>query len=330
MNQPDERIQPHSKWWAELSPKPEQPGAAMLKAVLEFAPDGYARVTQAYKQWNPVIREFLRNDSGLRLSDRKEVVSVPVRVVDGLPRPFAEVARGVGDEDLWRVILHEQVLTVTSKGLTFLDGYVRAASPLAGDIISETTSDSIRETQVVLDKVMTRARAADLQKKIQAINEDLLGAYFYRRLNPEVQLYWIVIVTVAGMLGVSIEGLSLVVLAHELAHAYTHLGRDVDGNSWETEAFGKAELSVVEGLAQYYTGCLCVRLKERLPAALDAYQKLLGMQGDCYRAHESWRTHNERRRGEAIRAAMIQQRNERFSEEQEFKSRIWAFAGSGP
>ena len=36
--------------------------------------------------------------------------------------------------------------------------------------------------------------------------------------------------------GFDVEALTYVVLAHELAHAYTHLGRDIDGNAWDTES----------------------------------------------------------------------------------------------
>jgi len=57
----------------------------------------------------------------------------------------------------------------------------------------------------------------------------------------------------AGWLGVPVEELAAVVLAHELAHAYTHLGRDVDGRRWEAQAFRDGEHAPKEGLAQYYT-----------------------------------------------------------------------------
>jgi hypothetical protein len=36
-------------------------------------------------------------------------------------------------------------------------------------------------------------------------------------------------------------------LAHELAHAYTHLGGDADRNSWETDCF--AEAAAIVGTA---------------------------------------------------------------------------------
>jgi hypothetical protein len=57
----------------------------------------------------------------------------------------------------------------------------------------------------------------------------------------------------ARALGVSPDALTIVVLAHELAHAYAHLGRDIDNERWETEQFAKSDIDIVEGLAQFYT-----------------------------------------------------------------------------
>jgi hypothetical protein len=95
-----------------------------------------------------------------------------------------------------------------------------------------------------------------------------LGAYFFR--VPEVHLYWMVIGLVAGVLGISVESLTVVVAAHELAHAYTHLGRDIDGKRWDTEEFARADLNIVEGIAQFYTEVVSRKLEPRNPAVLPA------------------------------------------------------------
>lgn len=42
-------------------------------------------------------------------------------------------------------------------------------------------------------------------ERITAIEEDVLGAYFFR--VPEVRLYWMVIGFLSGVLGVSVEAL---------------------------------------------------------------------------------------------------------------------------
>ena len=55
--------------------------------------------------------------------------------------------------------------------------------------------------------------------------EDTMGVYRPQSFNSgEVILYWGAIGIAAKYLQVDIEDLTAVVLAHELAHGYTHLG----------------------------------------------------------------------------------------------------------
>ena len=71
---------------------------------------------------------------------------------------------------------------------------------------------------------------------------------------PEIRLYWMAIALVAQMLAAPLDALTVVVLTHELAHAYSHLGRDIDGRRWETDAFAKTDLSIAEGIAPVLHG----------------------------------------------------------------------------
>ena len=92
----------------------------------------------------------------------------------------------------------------------------------------------------------------------------------------------------AGVLGITAESLTVVVATHELAHAYSHLGRDIDGKKWETEAFARADLNIVEGIAQFYTEVGGRKMETRNPAVLPAYEKLTEIQQGPYRVHEEW------------------------------------------
>ena len=46
-------------------------------------------MNRAVKQWNQIVREHIRNESGLRLSDGDRRNSIQVRVVEGFPTPLA-------------------------------------------------------------------------------------------------------------------------------------------------------------------------------------------------------------------------------------------------
>jgi hypothetical protein len=79
----------------------------------------------------------------------------------------------------------------------------------------------------------------DPLKRVLSVREDFLGVYEYdaRGLfvdehtanRATIRLYWGVIGLVSEWLGCSVEDLTVVVLTHELAHAYTQLGADIEG-----------------------------------------------------------------------------------------------------
>jgi hypothetical protein len=114
----------------------------------------------------------------------------------------------------------------------------------------------------------------------------------------------------SARLSVSIEDLTIVVLTHELAHAYTHAGADIDGTRWDTHAFERADPRITEGLAQSYTETVLNRLAYQQPGAKIAFDALLNLQSPAYTEFKTW-TGSDEPRGELVRAAMIQTRTTR-------------------
>lgn len=114
------------------------------------------------------------------------------------------------------------------------------------------------------------------------------------------------------------EGLTVVVLAHELAHAYSHLGRDIDGHRWETSAFARTDLGIAEGLAQFYTATICEQMQFRFPAAQAAYAALLTIQKGPYRAHEKWLAMKAHAR-EVVRFGMVRARLQNILDHEQFE-----------
>ena len=84
----------------------------------------------------------------------------------------------------------------------------------------------------------------------------------------------------------SIESVTIVVLAHELAHGFTHLGSDTAGYRWSTAAFATSSPIVKEGLAQYYTEMVCAQLQVDCPEAIEAFGTLLMQQPELYTAYK--------------------------------------------
>ena len=153
----------------------------------------------------------------------------------------------------------------------------------------------------------------DPLKSVLAVNQDFLGIYDYdaralfldeQAINrATIRLYWGVIGLVSQWLGCEVEDLTVVVLTHELAHAYTQLGADIEGRRWAAPLFAKAESALTEGLAQYYTDRVLHRLERRYAGPLNIFLALLPGQPDVYRSHDPWVRHSS---PEAVRRAMLE------------------------
>jgi hypothetical protein len=249
-----------------------RPHVKNLKAILDrYDPDLRLKDERAFSQWNNILRDYLRNETGLRLSVGDDKRALPVRIDDGLPLPFQSVLEDFPEPALWNLQLNSEAFAVGASGLEAIELNFEFIETSIEKLPASV--EEIRHSRELLVLLNDWLKKLGLLKRIGAIHEDILGAYFFR--VPEIRLYWMVIGLISRTLGVSAEALTIVVAAHELAHAYTHIGRDIDGIRWETEAFAATELKIAEGLAQFYTAAVCTSLSDRFPAAKIAYEALL-------------------------------------------------------
>lgn len=286
------------------------------------------QVSRVVKQWGGVVREQLRSATGLKLSTGDERQSVPIRIEDGLPKPFAAMVDAIPSKALWWVLLHRPRLREVAEGLGNLDANladVVAILPATDERLAGR--DDVGAVRGLVRTILAEADKRNILEQIKQIETDVLGAYFYNR--PEIQIYWMVIAAVSRMLAVPVADLTLVVLTHELAHAYTHLGRDIDGTSWDTAAFAAAELPIVEGLAQFYTRQVCKQLRSRIPGVQTAFETLLQHQSEPYTVFEGW-TDDHERAGEIVRFAMIDCRSHGIEIYRDFEQKLGAIAVTLP
>ena len=136
--------------------------------------------------------------------------------------------------------------------------------------------------------------------------DNLLGAYFPS--DRRVILYQKMIARAAKDLGVEEDALSTVVFIHEAVHAFSHVGRDFDGNHWRNFALPIAQSldgspsPTHEVIAQYFSFKLLVRLQdERLMTTFLALERV------CSDVYREWRT-TEHYTLEQMRAALIKLR----------------------
>ena len=138
--------------------------------------------------------------------------------------------------------------------------------------LSPTPIREIQETSEFCRKCLALLDRNDPVPEILSVESDVLGVYEIsphhsrtrypppndgsprgdKEPNPaRIRLFWAVIGVVAACRSWSVEDLTIVVLTHELAHAYTQLGADLDGRRWPPKAFSEADVSLKEGLAQH-------------------------------------------------------------------------------
>ena len=281
------------------------PASQIVKPLIP--PDALERIERAVKQTNPPLREHIRAETGLKLSDGAERLSIPVRVREGFTGPFGDIIMRYPDQSLWWLIC----------GLRQLGGIVEGTSWLLSrwpdleswehlPTMARGSGDAIKRTQDVAAELQKLVANPPIIEEIKKITADYLGCYFYPVGRPPwIEIYWMPIALIAAMIDVRMEDLAAVTLAHELGHGYTHLGRDIDGASWDTVGFAKSAPEVKEGLAQFYTDVATEKIASRQPGAHDAYEKFLGLQSGPYLAHKDWLKDQQHQRSEAIRFTLL-------------------------
>lgn len=272
--------------------------------------DAERRVHDARRRFNQLVRESIRFTTRLSLQrnqmdrddTREERGDGPYRLaavrVDVLP----------WNEAIWTFHIPPHLVQSAMLSLIrpHLDRALEASHVIAEfDRLKGTCSLAVEGSRTVFEAAEDTTRGLleiasqfDLAREILWLDRDVLGRYkpdvhrYGDRIEVSdyghVVLYWVPIALVAQTLGLEVEDVTVVVLTHELAHAYTHLGRDIDGANWRNSSWCGSTIEVREGLAQFYTQINHERLVPRIPKALAAYEALLTKQPSPYHAHLPW------------------------------------------
>jgi len=293
-------------------------------------PETEQKVASVISRYNRTVRDLLRREMALRLSLSEESeatkersgTSVPVHVVPGYPIEYRDIV--VPEEyrlSLMLAPLRADLVNFIRSGKKIVDNLPDITPRHILDTVDMHFPHSLRaatELLAIIDKydpIKLWFDPPDSEYVPRSYILDFLGVYRYRavpkgseKVDARIELYWGPIGLCAASLGVSVEGLTLKVLAHELAHAYSHLGYDIDGRRWTNTGFGASDRAVVEGLAQYYAHRTVAEMSGRAPEGLDAYRKLVPRQPPPYQTHERWEKGVDGSGGftpEEVRLAMV-------------------------
>jgi hypothetical protein len=290
--------------------------------IARVRPEVESKVRRVRDQVRPIVQEALRAECRLVLRTAEEsqenrpAAQVPIEVVPGYPVVLQDLTF---DDDVERIMLLGRYRGALEEARSGVSGLISLRDELLRLPDAEKwASASTSEMQAVANWAAALLKVLDQHdplKKVLAVAEDFLGIYEYDAKflfadeyavnRATIRLYWGVIGLVSEWMGCGAEDLAIVVLAHELAHAYTQLGADIEGRRWAAPSFAKAESALKEGLAQYYTDRVLRRLERRYGGALSVFLAMLPGQPPAYRAHESW---IENSSPEAVRRAMLEVR----------------------
>jgi hypothetical protein len=294
-------------YYAATAAPPQLPSSqaeTRLRQVL--ASSTFEVVSDTVKRWNATLRAEVRAVTALKFTDDtgRVAATAPVAVVDGMPKPLAEATNELETWQWW-LVLHRPALEQADRGLKLIGDQREMLAQQLGDI--STRMEAVGISRSFISEILQHSVEKNILERFGKIEEDILGAYWIHA--SRIQIYWMPLAIFAPILGVSVATLTVAVLCHELVHAYTHRGIDIDGGSWQTDRFIKADTYVKEGLAQYYTEQVMRVLGARLPDGLATFLAKTEKQSIPYRTYQDWLGAKKQPSPEATRLAMLEFRN---------------------
>jgi len=283
-------------------------------------PDGYENIVNvsqlqqvkaAAKDYGQIIRDRLRSKTGLTAYLGR--AGIEMTFSNKVPDLFDKLIKQIGNP-YWLIRQKAPQIMDAHRTATLLEEFLFDAFPQVGehfglDQSHKTTINAYRRLMSKLSEEIGKIR---IKEQMQQINEDIFGAYFPG--EQKIEIYWIAIALFSESIDVPIEEFTKVVLTHEFAHGFTHVGSDLGHNRWDTVKFCKAEEALKEGLAQYYTATITKEMRDRANYSSDkidaysAYERLLDYQPAIYHTHKAWLEHDEKLICEAIRFAILEAR----------------------
>jgi hypothetical protein len=314
----------YSSWYQPLNQKQKEKYKSIEKLVLSINKDLKDEVISSYKKNNIKIRKALSEKIGFSLHyksveqgvyfENNERVSIPIKVEDSVPTKFLDILEDC-DDDLLELLLKYNSMVTALNELKFQLEKYDSFSKFHED---KCSPKEIQSSILHLRKLIYVVDSSGIIEKLKRLGPDILGAYYF--YESRVELYWLSIGMYSLIYNTPIDELTIVVLTHELAHGYSHVGFDIDGNDWDTIAFSKTDLKIVEGIAQFYTEMICNDFFER---ASKTFNNLLEKQEIQYCDYKNWFETHEENKYEKMRSTIRKVRKLRITDYGEFNEILY-------
>lgn len=127
---------------------------------------------------------------------------------------------------------------------------------------------------------------------------DIWGTYTYK--SGRIEVYYVPLILFCQIRNVPLEHAILSTLVHEMAHAYHHIGKDKDNVTWDK--MSSTDLKIVEGMAEYFTWLFVETYKNNHPQMEKTYEIMFDCLGEEYTIFKKWTPAYSR---EAIKSALL-------------------------
>lgn len=315
----------------QVTDEEREVGGAWQSSLSKVMPDAKRQVETVKDKWNSRVREMLRNETGLKFqrmeysyahqsssnAEGKEYTKqaddsmkrAPIKIVDGFPPPLVRHFAELSDQA--DILLRQKDFATTKATLDFASANFDRMLKYFKEPSGRVNPIQLGYVAAFFDGIVKEVSRYNPIEQLLNMHKECYGAYYFR--IPEIHIYWLPIAIMAQTSSVvDIESLTFIVLAHELAHAYTHQGKDIDGTDWNTEDFAHTDEDIVEGIAQFYTLQLCKRMRVHSSRFEDSFMAMVERQARPYTRFMEWikemKSGQKKPHGEIIRAAMLQAR----------------------
>lgn len=255
---------------------------SVAKLLADYSSKYMPVFEQVKGEWNQVIREFYRGSMGLKLysgvKGRKAVGDAGVHIQihadkdDTFLKAVDEMLPDV-DFDLYAQLRNLRAQLLRSERYYSIDPErKRLYDWMLSDIRGYLKRNSLSGPFTKMMRTPGRHRS-------------LFGTYTFG--DQHVELYYMPLLIFCKYKEVDLQWAIVVVLAHELAHAYHHAGKDNDGRMWVN--MPRSHQWIKEGLAEYFSEKFVAAHEHAYPALRKAYDGLLEGSGEEYTSYLEWR-----------------------------------------
>ncbi|WP_018615730.1 hypothetical protein [Segetibacter koreensis] len=293
---------------------------SVVRLVRSFQLNYSHTFTKVRNQWLPAIREFLREETGLKM--HQKVIGTKIQKDSNISFHFVtdreETFLKLIDQHYLNLDFDEYTafnklrLQMQSSSRFFKKEGEGSAFLL--DILEEKPHASFHELENYLDDYF---KQYDLNKLIQTLfknagrTADIWGTYTYA--SSRVEVYYVPLILFCQINNLPLEHSILSTLVHEMAHAYHHLGKDKDNSQWS--AMNVTDKHIVEGMAEYFTWLFIEAYKDNHPGMEKTYSCMFNCLADEYTCFKKWTPTYSK---EAIKSALLSTRRKGVKDYNEF------------